>query len=100
MVSKQQKAFYRKLYLSWLVAQQEHSLTSLVVLTAMPRRTIQDTLADLSDIGIDCQFVQREGGRHNEGYYQLCSWGPINPTWVEEHLPELLQALAPSDAQQ
>ncbi|MBY4678510.1 helix-turn-helix domain-containing protein [Marinobacterium arenosum] len=93
-VSKQQRAFYRKLYLSYLISQQAHSLTSLQQLTGMPRRTIQDCLKDLGDIGVQCSFIQQEGGRHNAGHYQLDDWGPIRPAWVAQHLTEIEQLLA------
>ncbi len=92
-VSKQQRAFYRKLYLSWLVSQEAHNVSSLQQLTGMPRRTIQDSLKDLSDIGIECSFEQQEGGRHNAGHFQLVDWGPIRPEWVAANLEQIKQAL-------
>lgn len=93
-VTKAQKAFFRKIYLAYLIDSEQHSARSLMTLTGMPRRTIQDTLADLSDIGIEAQFVQREGGRHNDGYYQLDDWGPIRRSWIERQLSQIEQSLA------
>jgi len=92
-VTKQQRAFYRKLYLGWLVSQEQHGATSLQKLTGMPRRTIQDTLKDMSDIGIALRFQQQEGGRHNAGFYVLDDWGPIRPEWISANLSEIEQAL-------
>lgn len=91
--SKQQRAFFRKLYLSYLLTQQQHSAASLHKETGMPRRTIQDTLKDLGDIGIEIHFVQQEGGRHNSGYYEVVQWGPIDPSWIEKNLNEIKQVL-------
>ena len=54
----------------------------------MPRRTLQDTLADLSDIGIDCVFVQ-DGPRNNHGYYLLRDWGDHDPDWIARRVERL-----------
>jgi len=83
-VSKQQRAFFRKLYLSFLISQEQHNLTSLQKQTGMPRRTIQDSIKDLSDVGIECAFIQHEGGRHNEGHYEINDWGPIRAEWIAQ----------------
>ncbi|MEZ9235917.1 winged helix-turn-helix domain-containing protein [Shewanella sp. 10N.286.52.A9] len=83
-VSKAHKAFLRKLYLCYLISQDKHNLLSLHKMTQMPRRTIQDTLASMSDIGVTVQFIQ-EGERHNAGYYKIDDWGPINPQWLEQN---------------
>ncbi|WP_372830928.1 helix-turn-helix domain-containing protein [Pontibacterium sp.] len=92
-VSKQQRAFFRKLYLSHLISQEPLNVTALQKITGMPRRTLQDTLKDLGDIGIECSFVQQEGGRNNAGYYQVDCWGPIDPSWINNNLARLEAAL-------
>lgn len=92
-VSKQQRAFFRKLYLSYLISSDTHNLTSLQKLTGMPRRTIQDSIKDLSDIGIDCSFEQNEGGRHNDGHYRVNHWGPIQPEWIGQNIDRIEAAL-------
>jgi len=97
-VTKQQRAFYRKLYLSHLISNGEHNVRSLHLLTGMPRRTLQDTIKDLSDIGISCHFEQQEGGRNNAGIYRIDDWGPIRPEWVSDQLPELTEALGVCEA--
>ncbi|MBE9397556.1 winged helix-turn-helix domain-containing protein [Pontibacterium sp. N1Y112] len=88
-VSKQQRAFFRKLYLSHLISQEPLNVTALQKMTGMPRRTLQDTLKDLGDIGIECSFIQQEGGRNNAGYYQIDCWGPIDPSWINKNLARL-----------
>lgn len=96
--SKAQRAFYRKLYLAWLISQHTHNLSSLNKLTGMPRRTLQDTLKDLGDIGIECSFIQTEGARNNSGHYQIEHWGPIDPQWVEQHQSQLAEVLGVQSA--
>ncbi len=91
--SKLQLSFYRKLYLAFLISQQPHNLLSLQKLSGMPRRTIQDSLKNIQDIGIEIQFIQDEGGRNNAGHYQLDNWGPIQPEWVEQHQANLASLL-------
>jgi len=51
----------------------------------MPRRTLQDSISALDDIGIECQFIQ-DGERDNAGYYKIKTWGPITPAWVDTHI--------------
>jgi len=57
-ISKQHKAFLRKLYLAHLMDDDRHNLLSLNKLTGMPRRTLQDAIAAFEDIGIRVEFVQ------------------------------------------
>jgi hypothetical protein len=93
MASKSQIAFFRKLYLSLLIDEDRHNLLSLQQLTGMPRRTLQDTIASLGDVGIEVEFIQTKE-RHNAGYYQLLTWGPIDLAWVNGHRELLLAALS------
>ncbi|MCL1137779.1 winged helix-turn-helix domain-containing protein [Shewanella pneumatophori] len=91
--SKQQKAFLRKLYIAYLIDSERHNLLSLHKLTNMPRRTLQDAIAVLGDLAIECEFVQ-DGERNNAGFYRINQWGAINREWVELHLAEIEQQLA------
>lgn len=91
--SKAALAFQRKLYLAWLISQQSHGLPSLQQATGMPRRTVQDTLKTLSDIGIQCEFEQHSGERNNQGHYRISDWGPIDPEWVGRHADTIASAL-------
>lgn len=47
----------------------------------------------LSDIGIHCEFVRRQGGRNNDGSCRLVDWGPIRREWVIENLENIKAAL-------
>ncbi|QQX79340.1 winged helix-turn-helix domain-containing protein [Shewanella sp. KX20019] len=87
-VSKQQKAFYRKLFIAHQIETEAHNLLSLHKLTNMPRRTLQDSIAAFSDLGIVCEFVQ-DGARNNAGYYKISDWGPIKSDWVKQNLAEI-----------
>lgn len=91
-VSKQKKAFLRKLYLAHTIDTEQHNLLSLNKLTGMPRRTLQDSIAALGDIGIECHFVQ-QGERNNAGYYKISTWGPISSAWVDTHMDEITELL-------
>ncbi|WP_432697439.1 winged helix-turn-helix domain-containing protein [Marinobacterium sp. YM272] len=91
--SKASLAFHRKLYLCWLISREQHNLGSLQKATGMPRRTLQDTLKSVDDIGIDCRFEQQEGGRNNQGHYLISDWGPIQPEWIEQRADEIADAL-------
>jgi hypothetical protein len=91
-VSKQRRAYCRKLYLAWLITQERHDLASLQRVTGMPRRTLQDTLADLGDIGIVCRFVQ-DGPRNRHGYYRLVEWGDHDAQWIARNIQAITAAV-------
>ncbi|MCU7995374.1 winged helix-turn-helix domain-containing protein [Shewanella glacialipiscicola] len=95
-VSKQHKAFLRKLYLAHLMDDERHNILSLNKLTGMPRRTLQDAIAAFEDIGIQAEFVQ-EGSRNNSGYYRIVTWGPISSAWVDTHITEIEQQIGVAD---
>ncbi len=90
-VSKQKKAYYRKLYLALLMDTERHDLHSLERDTGMPRRTLQDSIKAMADIGLDCEFIQ-DGPKHRHGYYRIVDWGDHQRQWVEGHLCQI-QAL-------
>ena len=90
--SKQQKAFLRKLYIAYLIDNERHNLLSLHKLTEMPRRTLQDAIAALADLAIECEFVQ-DGERNNAGYYRINHWGAIERNWVAANLEQIISEL-------
>jgi hypothetical protein len=92
-VSKQHKAFLRKLYLAHLMDDERHNLLSLNKKTGMPRRTLQDAIAAFVDVGIQVDFVQ-DGSHHNSGFYRVLTWGPISSAWVDTHITDIIHCLA------
>lgn len=80
--SKAQLAFYRKIYIAFLMEQEAQNIPSLELQTGMPRRTLQDCIKGFADLSIECEFIARAGTRNNDGYYRVNNWGPINPQWV------------------
>ncbi len=88
MISKPKKAYYRKLYLAYLISSERHDQLSLEALTGMPRRTLQDAIKALDDIGISCVFVQ-DGPKRRHGYYRLEDWGDHDPAWIEARLADI-----------
>lgn len=89
---KQKLAFYRKLYLALLIDQGQHNVPSLERATGMPRRTIQDCLIALDDVGIEIKFL-KTGKRNNDGVYQLHDWGPIDSNWIQQEFKHIAEAL-------
>ena len=86
--SKQKVAYGRKLYLAHIISSQRHDLHSLEAATAMPRRTLQDAIKAMADIGIVCGFVQ-DGPKHRHGYYQIVDWGDHDRDWITANLDTL-----------
>ncbi|MGL5039560.1 MAG: helix-turn-helix domain-containing protein [Aeromonas sp.] len=77
--SKTRSSFYRRLYVAWLITQGCDTVPAIMATTRMPRRTAQDTVSALAELGITCTFEQTQGARHLQGHYQISDWGPINP---------------------
>jgi hypothetical protein len=95
-MSKQRRAYCRKLLLAHLVASERHDLRSLEAATAMPRRTLQDTLADMGDIGIACVFVQ-DGPKNNHGFYRVDDWGDHDPAWIARNAERLAREISEAE---
>jgi len=96
MASKQRRAYCRKLLLAHIVSTGRHDLRSLEACTGMPRRTLQDSLADLGDIGIVCTFVQ-DGPKNNHGFYRIEDWGDHAPVWIAANAELLAREIADPD---
>ncbi|MCZ6830358.1 MAG: helix-turn-helix domain-containing protein [Gammaproteobacteria bacterium] len=92
-VSKPKKAYGRKLFLAHCISTARHDLHSLEAETGMPRRTLQDAIKAMDDIGIVCRFVQ-DGPKHRHGYYQVLDWGDHDPDWVAANLAKLVALLS------
>lgn len=91
--SKAAKAFRRKLLIAWCIANYPSNLTGLQKITGMPRRTLQDCIKGLEDIGLACEFVQERSARNNQGQYQITNWGPISPEWINDRIAVLSHSL-------
>ena len=93
-VSKTRTSFYRRLYVAWLIdSGGAANVPALMAATGMPRRTAQDTLNALTELDIDCVFVQESGERNNAGHYAIRDWGPINPRWIGANLAPIKHVL-------
>ena len=93
-ISKTRTSFYRRLYTAWLIdSGNACSVSALMAVTGMPRRTAQDTLAALVDLDIQCAFVQQAGERNNAGHYAIHDWGAIDPRWIAAHLAQIKHTL-------
>ena len=87
--SKTKTSFYRRLYLAYLIDTGSNSVPAIIEATGMPRRTAQDTIIAMHELGIDCDFV---GGTKN-GTYKINDWGAINRLWIKANLAEIKTVL-------
>ncbi|MAZ87833.1 MAG: hypothetical protein CL693_13600 [Cellvibrionaceae bacterium] len=87
--SKTKTSFYRRLYVAHLIATGIHSVPAITAVSGMPRRTTQDTIANLKELDIDCEFI---GGTKN-GHYRINDWGPISQNWVKSHFSHIAKVL-------
>ena len=84
-VSKTKTSFYRRIYVTDLIESGINTVPALMAGAGMPRRTAQDTIVALKELGIEVVF---QGGTKN-GHYEVVSWGAINRAWVEANLDEI-----------
>ena len=87
--SKTKTSFYRRIFVAYLIDAGINTVPAIIKETGMPRRTAQDTIAALTELGIACVFV---GGTKN-GQYSITTWGAINPAWVNENLSHITETL-------
>ena len=87
--SKTQTSFYRRMYVAHLIDNGINTVPAIINATGMPRRTAQDTLNALGELGLNVVFV----GATRNGHYQVNDWGPINRQWVQDHLNEVKSVL-------
>jgi len=53
---------------------------------------VHDVLYALAGMGVELVFMQLGVG-NNDGYYQLCHWGPLDARWIDLHRDQLLAAI-------
>lgn len=87
--SKTKTSFYRRLYIVHLIESGINTVPAIIEQTGMPRRTAQDTILAMKELGIQYEFV----GGTRSGYYQINDWGAVNRQWVESHLKHVLEVL-------
>ncbi len=82
MCSKSKVSFLRRVYIAYLVRIGVNSVPAIMEQSGMNRRTIQDAIIGMGDVGIECEH---RGGRKAGGYI-IVSWGPIREDWVAKNL--------------
>ncbi len=83
--SKTKTSFYRRLYVTWLIAQGINTVPKIIAATNMPRRTAQDTLAAIHELAIQLD-------NHN-GSFTVADWGAVNAAWVAANIDEIKNIL-------
>lgn len=81
-MSKTKTSFYRRLYVAHLIDSGVNTVPAIVKAVGMPRRTVQDTILALNEIGMCCVFI----GPTKTGHYEIQDWGPVDPEWVKGNL--------------
>lgn len=91
-MSKAKIAYYRKLYLAYLIDSGRHNLVSLEELTGMHRRTLQTAMSGFEGIGILYEFIQ-DGSKNRHGYYRITDWSDHNKGWIKRNLQYVIDVL-------
>ncbi len=66
-----------------------NTVPAIMEATGMPRRTAQDAISALGEIGVHCEFT----GATKNGVYRVKDWGPIKPEWIQINLQHVLGVL-------
>lgn len=90
--SKTKTSFYRRLYVAYLIDTGVNTVSSLLEVTKMHRRTLQDTMLALAEIDIE---LSASGGTKNKTY-SISGWGAINKSYIEMNLQHIIAALSES----
>ena len=86
-------AYYRKLYLAYLIDSGEYNLISLAKKAAMPERTVRASMDAFEDIGIHFEFIQKKGAVNRQGHYIISEWGDHEKDWIESNMKHILDVL-------
>ena len=86
-------AYYRKVYLAYLIDTEKHNIVTLAEKTGIPKRTIQDSMKNFGDVGISFEFVQKEGALNKQGHYIITGWGDHNKKWIKDNLLNIVGVL-------
>lgn len=87
--SKTKTSFYRRIYVAHLISSGVNTVPLIGEHTGMHRRTAQDTIMALNELGIICEFM----GEKRNGHYEITEWGPIKKDWVKKNLAQVLDVL-------
>jgi hypothetical protein len=91
--SKAKKSFYRRLYLAFVIDAGINTVSALLEETNMPRRTLQDTLKNASDLDI---AIESHGGTKNT-HYSVVDWGAIDKSWVQKNIEYIKETVGTGD---
>ena len=84
--SKTQTSFLRRLLVAYLIDLGKNTVPQVMEVTDMPRRTAQDTIKALNQLGIDVE-------QYNRGEYRIKSWGAVNPDWIKYNFTHVCSVL-------
>ncbi|MCP4056492.1 MULTISPECIES: helix-turn-helix domain-containing protein [unclassified Pseudoalteromonas] len=83
--SKTKTSLYRRAYVTWLISTGINTVPTIIEVTGMPRRTVQDTLTAITEISV---VLENDGGT-----FKVIDWGLINKTWVQINLQHVIDVL-------
>ena len=88
-VSKPKLTFFRRLYIAYLISSGINTVPAIMAKTGMPRRTAQEVVLSLSDLGIKCEFQ----GANKTGGYVITDWAAIRKEWIDQNLQHIVDVL-------
>jgi len=87
--SKTKTSFCRRIYLAYLIDSGVNTVPKIIDATGIPKRTAQDTILAMRELGIQVEFI----GERKNGSYQIYDWGAIQKEWVKNNLRHVTNVL-------
>ena len=87
--SKPKSAFFRRLYIAYLIDTGINTIPLIMEKTGMHRRTVQDVIFALAEMDIKCEFQ----GATKNGHYVITDWAAINKVWTAKNLQYVVDVL-------
>lgn len=87
--SKTKTSFYRRIYIAYLIDSGINTVPKIITETGMHRRTAQDTILALKELGMQHEFI----GGNKDGSYRITSWGAIRKDWIINNLQHVCNVL-------
>lgn len=80
---------YKRIFIAHCIDHKIDTVKKIQDKTGISQRNIYSILSTLSDIGVTCSSVRKQGATH----YQIDHWGYLKKDWVKDNLHFIQQKI-------
>ncbi|CCO45442.1 conserved hypothetical protein [Vibrio nigripulchritudo SOn1] len=88
--SKTHTSFLRRLLVAYIIDSGSNSVSDIVDVSGMSRRTVQDVIKSLPELEMRIEY----SGRGKARKYHITSWGAVNKEWTENNIQYICDLLS------